>query len=308
MGVTAFPGNLVVFGQASQYDYNPSDAPSMFNMGVALLDPRSFYTYNPGGAVTSGYYGWLGHSDIPVIDQVPTAISTNSVAHTQVPVSGTALTLTASNTTNVTVGVSIVAPETGRTVTGLLAIDGAMGTVTVGSDAQLNLWDPTKAISRCLTINTSASNKDDSAGSYTIAGRDIYGYKVSETITGSSIGAQLVSKKAYKYVSSITPSGTINSTQIIVGVADVYGLPLFVNNGAYASIIYNSALVLSSTNVTAGSTVTATSSTPDVRGTFSSSAASNGTIRLNVFITPSVAAAVDNAGQGAFGVNQYSSV
>lgn len=308
MGITAFPGNLVVFGQAPQLDYNTDDAPSLFQYGIGLLDPRPFYTYTPGGDVTNKVYGWLGTTSIPVVDYVPTTISTNTVAQTQVPVSGTALTLTASNTANVTISQTIVSPNTGLSVTGLRAIDGAMGSTTMGSDGQINFWNPATALSRTITINTSASNKDDSAGSYTIAGRDIYGYLVTETITGSSVGAQLTSQKTYKYISAITPSGTINSTQIIVGVGDTFGLPLFASNGAYVTAYMGNALVLSSTNTVGGSTATATSTTADVRGTFTSSLASNGSRRLVMFITPSLSATSDSNGVQAFGISQYSSV
>ena len=308
MGTTAYPGNLVVFGQAPQLDYNTDDAPSLFNYGTGILDPRSFFTYWPGGAVTDKVYGWLGNTSIAVIDYVPTTISTNTVAQTQVPVSGAALTLTASNTANVTINQSITSPNSGATVTGLRAIDLAMTSTTMGSDGQMNFWNPATALSRTITINTSASNKDDSAGSYTIAGRDIYGYLVTETITGSSVGAQLTSQKTYKYVSAITPSGTINSTQVIVGVGDTFGLPLYASNGAYVTAYMGNALVLSSTNTVAGSTTTATSTTADVRGTFTSSLASNGARRLVMFITPSLAALSDSNGQQMFGVSQYSSV
>ena len=321
MAISALPGALIVFGQApsplgqAQTDYNTTDSPSMFNIGAFTMDPRAFYTYNPGSNYTYVTYGWGGVGRIPVIDQVPTTISTNSVAQTQIPSSvGAALTLTASNTTNVTVGVSITAPETGQTVTGLLAIDGAMGSVTFGSDANIAAWDPTKAISRCITISVASSQKDDSAGVWTITGRDIYGFKISEQIVGSSIGSQLTSQKAYKYIATIAPSTQINSTGVIVGVSDVYGLPLYASNGAYVTAYWNNALVVSSTNFTAamGTSVTATSTTADVRGTFASSAASNSTIRLVMAITPSVAAMAFNsgntAGHGLIGGVQYSSV
>lgn len=322
MGITAFPGSVIVFGQAPARstgplptDYNSNDGPSMFNVGAFIMDPRYAYAYSPGNAPTAVVYGWGGiGGSIPVIDQVPTVVSTNSVAQSQVPASGTALTLTASNTNNVTIGVSITSPETGNTVSGLRAIDGAMTTVTFGSDANVAAWNPQTSISRCVTITVASSTRDDSAGSWTIAGRDIYGYTVTETITGSSIGGTLTSRKAYKYISAITPSGTIASTGVIVGVADVYGLPLFASNGQYVTTYFNNALVVSSTNVTAGQTLgtTATSTTPDVRGTFTSSVASDGSRRLYMAVTPSVAAMATNlgysAGHGIVGVAQYSSV
>lgn len=326
MAITAFPGNVVVFGQApkgsavtgaqSYSDYNTTVAPSAFSQGAMILDPRTFYTYNPGNAYTYVTYGWLSAGGkVPVIDAVPTVISTNSIAQTQVPTSSTALTLTASNTNNATVGVSVVAPETGATVTGLIAIDGAGGGVTFGSDASMAVWDPTKSLSRCLSISVASTGRDDSGGTWTVAGRDVYGFKMTESVTGSSIGADVTTKKAFKYISGITPTGTIASTGVMVGVTDTYGLPLYASNGAYVMAYTNNALVVSSTNVISGQSLssTATSTTADVRGTYASSTASNGAVRIVMFITPSVAATAAsisgaNAGQGIVGITQYSSV
>jgi len=323
MAITPFPGNIVVFGQAAPgaavtgaqtySDYNTTVAPSVFNMGTILLDPRSFYTYAPGNAYNYVTMGWFGNSPSQVIDQVPTVVSSNSVAQAQSFVAGTALTLTASNTNNVTTGVSITAPESGATVTGLRAIDGAQTPVTFGSDGSIGVWDPTEAISRNVTITTTGV---DTGGFWTVTGRDLYGFKMSETIAASSVAATAAGKKAFKYITGITPTttGTFGSTIAMVGVGDVFGLPLYVSNGAYAQINWGG-VSYSSTNVTAGQSLSsvATSTTPDVRGTFASSVASDGTRRLVMMVFPSVAATAasitgGNAGQGVVGISQYSSV
>lgn len=324
MGITAYTGPLVTFGRSITYgssvvpsEYNEQYGPNVLHYGAMFADHRVPYSYVPGGADTSKVYGWYGIGYTPVIDQVPTVISTNSVAQTQALTAGTALTLTASNTNNVTIGQSITAPETGQTVTGLRAIDGVMTTVTWGSAATVTAWNPATAIARCITITVTGTsvNQNDGGMYWSVAGRDIYGFKVSEQIAGStatsSVAVTYTSQKAYKYITSVTPvnsTGTLTSTAVIVGVSDTFGLPLAASNGAYVRLFMGNSATTSSTNVTAYSSVTATSTTADVRGTFTSSLASDGTRRLVVFQTPSLSI-LGSSNQWLYaGVTQYSSV
>ncbi len=303
MGITGFPGNLVVFGQAPSNDYNTDDAPSMFKFGGMILDPRSFYTYNPGQDATVRTYGWVGLGYSPVIDQVPTAVSSNGVAQNQALTAATAVTLTASNTANVTINQTITNAVTGASVTGIRAIDGVQAPITYGSDANVAAWSPATAISRNITITTTGN---DLGGFWNIAGYDLYGYPVSESVSASSSAATLTSRKTYKYIASITPvtSGTFGSSSVMVGVGDVFGLPLYVPRGEYIRGIFGSLESLSS-QITAGATATATSTTADVRGTFSSTLTSSaGTNRLVVFWSPNVA--VTGTSEGLVGVTQYS--
>lgn len=321
MGVTAYTGPVISFGQAALQstnspapypaDYNPQAGPSLFYQGTGLIDPRTFYSYEPGQTSSEPIYGFLGSERVMVFDQVPTTAGENTIAQTQSATTATVrtLTLTATDTANATVGVSIVAPESGQTVTGLIAIDSATSTVTFGSDTTINLWDPTTLISRCVRIEGSS---DDSGGTFTINGRDVYGYLMSETVTGSistTAGSTfVVTQKAFKYIASITASGTINSTGVTIGVADIYGLPLAVQSGGQLTIHISSgtqfSTVTASTGITVASTVaTQTSTTPDVRGTWSSTTAADGTRRYTVYVSPSPAALEST---GLFGATQYS--
>lgn len=325
MAFTAFPGSVVVFGAApglpgttAQTDYNTTDGPSLFNAGAMIMDPRKVFTYSPGNnyggsSVALPVYGWMAMGgDVVNVDAVPTAISTNSIAQAQSFTSSTPVTLTASVTNNITF-VNFQPPE-GGPVINIRAIDGAMGTVTFGSDASIAAWDPTKAISRCITITTTGT---DTGGFWSVAGRDVYGVKITETIAASTTGAAntLVSKKAYKYITGVTPvtTGTFGSTVVYVGVSDTYGLGIYASNGAYVNINLNN-VSISSTTVTPGMAlnVIATSTTGDVRGTWASTTASNGTNRLITFVIPSVAAMNTNlsgdAGHGIVGALQFSSV
>ncbi len=308
MTITAWPGPLVSFGTTLSstgraMEYNEELGPSLVYDGMGLLDPRAYYTYKPGSPVGTPTLGWYGHTHCPVIDQVPTVVSTNSVAQTQSSTTTTTrtLTLTASNTNNVTISQSVVAPETGNTVTGLLAIDGVTATQTFGSGGSISIWASSTMISRALTITSSV---DDSGGAYTISGRDVYGYLMNETIVGPNAGT-VTTQKAFKYISTITASGTINSTGVYVGVSDVYGLPLFCGGFPYLSVFVSSGLVTASTGVITGSTrTTQTSTTPDVRGTFSSTTASDGTRKLTIFQTPQV---LNLSGANSLvGASQYS--
>lgn len=313
MGITAITGPFVSFGETQTssgavQEYNSQAGPSAFYQGVMLYDGRPYYGYQPGQGATAPVYGWVGTDSVVAVSQVPTTISTNTIAQTQTSTTTTTktLTLTASNTTNATVGVSITAPENGQTVTGLIAIDSAMTTVTYGSDGAINAWSPATSLARCVSI---FATSDDSGGVFTVNGRDVYGYLMSETVVGASAnGRSATTQKAFKYISTITASGTINSTGVIVGVADTFGLPLMISNPGQLSVFVSSGTQSQSlatlATVVVGSTVaTQTSTTPDVRGTFASSIASNGDRRFTFVIRPNAAAL---GSTGLFGGTQYS--
>lgn len=320
MGVTAYTGPVISFGQAAVQstnspapypaEYNSQAGPSLFYQGEGFIDPRTYYTYQPGQASSEPIYGF-GSGSLMAVLQTPSTATENSIALTQSATTTTSrtLTLTTSNTANVTVGVSLVAPESGQTVTGLLAIDGAASTVTFGSDAAINLWNPATMISRCVRIEGSS---DDSGGVFTVSGRDVYGYLMNEVVTGSistTAGSTfVVTRKAFKYISTITCSGTINSTGVTIGVADVYGFPFAVSDPGQVTISISSGtsfgIVTASTGITYASTVaTQTSTTPDVRGTWSSTTGATGDRVYCIRYFPNPAAL---ASTGLLGAAQYS--
>lgn len=300
MGKTILTGPIIAFGavpnQASglgtMLDYSAVRGPSGFDQGYALLDPRAIYAFAPGNE--NNPYGWLsGGFGYQVMDQTPSAAATATLAAAQVPVAGTPLTLTTG--TGITSGVSITRADKGTLVTGLRAIDGAMGFVALGG---LNIWDPTKAASRTLTF-TSVGN--DSAATAVVRGFDIYGFPVTETVTLANAGAA-TSKKALKYVLSITPAGTLSGSNLSVGQSALVGFPLRCDFGAYLNVWITATqqtVGTASTFLGAVTTSPATAITGDVRGTFSPT----GSARLVMSIQPSVA----NIGTvaGLVGVNQF---
>ena len=318
MGITAYTGPLVSFGQAQistatgtpPAEYNNQASPSLFYQGQGILDPRPAYNYKPGAAVARPVYGWWGTDNICVIDAEITAATTNSIALTQSATTATTRTLVLSsvNSANATIGVSITRADTGATVTGLVAIEGAASTVTFGSDATVNFWNPSTMVARPLAFTGSS---DDSAGVYTITGYDVYGYPMTEIVAGSvSTGtATTTGVKAWKYISTIVASGTFNSTGVIIGVSSAVGLPLALSSPNRLSVMFSSD-VDSFTQISSGvgpltlaSTVaTQTSTTPDVRGTFVSSFGNSSQgKRYTYYVTPSVAAL---GSTGLFGAQQ----
>lgn len=288
MSLTGFSGPLVVFRTGGLVagapgGQNSESGPSLFHLGFALADSRIPFTYQPGQNFGKPIYGFLtGH--YVLIDQIPSTISAVNIAASQSPGAG-AITLVSVTGAGITAGVTVTNAATGQPVTGLLAIDGAMGSVAFGSAATVNIWDPTKAISRNVRI-TSGGN--DTGITFTVSGYDIYGFPMSEAITGAS-GAVASGKKAFKYIASVTHTGSV-ATTVTIGTGDVYGFPLRVDRFAYTDITWNSAGIGANTGfVAADATTPATTTTGDVRGTYAVQTASDGTKQLQLFVDVAVA-------------------
>lgn len=302
MAKTAFSGPLIVYGQPPLVagiasDYNQDLAPSFFWGGEALIDNR--FGYFPGGSDANIVYGFSQTGSYCVLDQAPATMATNNIAAAQVPVTAVPLTLVSASGAGITIGASVQSANTGQTVTGLLVSDGAPGVVTFGSGANHKLYDPTKAIARNLRY-TSVGN--DSGATVTAVGYDIYGFRMTETVTLANAG--LVSgKKAFKFIQSITATGTLSGSNLSVGTGDVFGFPARVDNFFYTRTTWNNAGITATTGfVVADTTSPATAATGDVRGTYGVQSASDGTKKLQVFLDIPVA----NIGSvsGIFGQTQ----
>lgn len=328
MTITANSGPYVAFGTVTSasgvdMEHNPDRGPSVCDLGMMRIDPRAPFGFQPGSASSKPFFGWAGPFSGPVVDQAPSAVSSNIIAATQVPVGGTALTLNTVSSNGFGAATTINAFEGGST--SVRAIDGAMTGAAFGVSGGVNIWNPATAISRTLTIF--GSSQGSSAEAWSIAGRDIYGQKMTELVLGASTGQSsnvgTASKKAFKYISAITPStvnGAIGSTLVTVGTNDVFGLPIRVDHAAYA-IVWggsgsSSVLVTTSSAYIFGSTATATSTTGDVRGTIATSGvigslSNSSNWKLVVFASPSVAnllTVTSTNTAGLSGVTQFSSV
>jgi hypothetical protein len=277
---------------------NEQAGPAAFIYGMSVLDPRTPYTYQTGAGVGAKFYVHAA-TTIQAVNAVPATMTATNIAAAAVPVAGVAMTLVAASGAGVTVGTSIYSATASATVTGLLALDTAMSGLAFGVDASLNVWDPTKAISRNVRI-TSAGN--DSGGTFTVVGYDIYGYRMTETITGANAGIAS-GKKAFKYIASVTPAGTLSGSNASVGTGDVFGLPIRSDYFGDCEIIWNNASITANTGYLAAVTTDpATATTGDVRGTYAVQSASDATKRLQIFISPPVANLSTVAGM--YGVTQ----
>jgi len=209
-------------------------------------------------------------------DVVPQALVTNNVAASQTPAAAGSLTLTA-----------------GTSVKSVVRTDGT----TV---LQLDLPRAVQLTTVSGTITTSRN--------LTVSGYDYYGQPMSEVIatgTTSSAVANVAGKKAFYQISSIAISGAL-PVAIIVGTTDVLGLPVRVFNVSYiASVKSNNTLAQDAGTFVAAATATATTTTGDVRGTYTPATASDGIVRTTMgILLPAIAVGPNATRVGALGVTQ----
>lgn len=141
----------------------------------------------------------------------------------------------------------------------------------------------------------------------TISGYDYYGQPMTESITSSSAVSTAVNgKKAFFQIVSATIAGAPGSS-ITIGTTDIFGLPVrCIDVGYVVKVGWNNTLLQNAgTFVVADMTNPATSTTGDVRGTFTPTTASDGQKRLVMTIAVSAIAVGPNATRtGALGVTQ----
>jgi len=205
---------------------------------------------------------------IYVWDVAPQAAVTNNVALSQTAAGAGGVTLTAGTSTK-----SVVRPD------GVSVI-------------QLDL-------PRALKVNCSTT-----ARAFTVNGYDYYGQPMSEVITVATAGTAVTGKKAFFQVSSATIAGS--ATAVLIGTSDVLGLPVRVFNVAYiASVKSNSTLAQDTGTFVAADTATATTTTGDVRGTYTPATASDGQVRTVMgILLPGIAVGPNATRVGALGVTQ----
>ena len=292
-----------ISGNTLPANTNPEAGPSAWAYGTMLLDPRYQFTYNPGQDFGKQISGWNA-TDVETINQTVSIHTVNNIATAQTATAGTALTLTAG--TGVTASTTITRADTGATVTGLLALDSAMTTIKFGSAGSIQLWDPRTSLSRNIVV---VSNGNDTTGTFAVSGFDIYGFPMHETISGTS-ASTANGKKAFKYIASVTPAGTLNSTGVTVGTGDVLGFPLRADDFGHVSVTYSNVLATGASGTfTAAVTTTATATSGDVRGTYQLATASGGTSTIIVFqsITAANLGYFNSSGSvtGMVGVTQF---
>jgi len=243
-------------------------------------------TYTINQSVTASSTTMTGHTNVPfdnpspmdlgvgplgriyVWDIVPQAAVTNNIAASQTAAAAGAVTLTA-----------------GTSVKSVVRNDG----VTV-----LQLDCP-----RAVKVNCSTT-----ARAFTVSGYDYYGQAMSEVITVVTAATAVTGLKAFYQISGVTIAGS--ATSVVVGTSDVLGLPVRVFNVSYvASVKSNNTLAQDAGTFVAADTATATTTTGDVRGTYTPATASNGIVRTTMgILLPAIAVGPNATRVGALGVTQ----
>jgi hypothetical protein len=212
---------------------------------------------------------------IYVFDVVPVTSNAANICASQTPTGAGALTLL----TTSTLGGKRVVRADGTTVTQL---------------------DTPRAVSVTTGTGTTVSS------SFTITGWDQYGQPMSEVIASGAVASTTTNgKKAFSQVLSVVGTGGTTST-ITVGTTQLLGIPVRVTSGTYICHVgWDSGFAIDSGTLAIADTATATTTTGDVRGTFSPSSAPNGIRRLVLGIMlPAIASGPNATRIGAFGVNQ----
>ena len=206
-----------------------------------------------------------------VFDVIPQAASTSNIAATQTPAAAGNLTLTA-----------------GAGVQRVVRADGVV----------VYQLDCPRAVAVSLVTGGTAR-------AYTISGYDYYGQAMSEVIT-SVAAATTNGKKAFYQITSISGAGGGSVTAVTVGTTQLIGLPVRVIDGGYLCHVgWNGGFALDTGTLAVAVTTAATTTTGDVRGTFSPSSAPDGIKRLVLGIMLAGIAVGPNATRtGALGVTQ----
>lgn len=305
MTITAVSGPQVIVGQAPSLnsytpDFNGDTGPSLSWGGMGFLDPR----FGVNSQAQSGQMAAVGFAGgfIEALNAIPTASAVNNIAASAVPVAGTPLTLVTTTTSVVNkLATAVVGLASRQTIAaGTLVLDTRPGTFTVAAgSSNIQFYSPASNLARAVKV-VSAGN--DGSAAFTVAGYDVYGYPMTEKITGGS-AATASGKKAFKFISSVTPSGTVSGSNVSVGTLDIFGFPVRSAAFAQALIFYNSALITATTGYVAYSSVAATSTTPDVRGTYNVQSAADGvkTLVVHQMVSPGM---IMTGATGLFGVTQ----
>lgn len=144
----------------------------------------------------------------------------------------------------------------------------------------------------CVCRNVAIAGITAAGGAFKIIGYDVQRQLMSETITSTAGTATVYGKKAFKYISSITPQFTDVTGTYSAGIGDTFGWSLRADR--YESVEWKMGGInqINSTGfVAADLTSPALATTGDVRGTvqtstkgagtgFTAAAASNGVLRL----------------------------
>jgi hypothetical protein len=292
-------------GNAQQ---QPDSAISLCYGGGGMLDHRMpFNKYNGlGSGVAAAAVGWA--PDVPcILDQViasAPAAGTGGIAPAANVTNGTPMTLTSATTlTNgalKTASALVTMPFLTTIPAGTVVVQSQMAYLFVGIRDITAMYDPANACTRAIAVTGVASG---TGGAFTVRGWDIYGQPMSEVITATAGATTVNGKKAWKWISSITP-GFTDAHNYSFDVLNIFGTNLAVDAAAYVDTwIAGSGFQANPTVTAADTTSPATGTTGDVRGTFTLTPAGN---RITVFVQPSaLRLSTLLATTGLFGVTNF---
>jgi len=317
------------------HDLEPYDNPSPMSLGIGPLGRIYVWDLVPQAAVANN----IAASQTPAAAGSLTLTAGTSVKSVTTSAGSTALNLDVPRGVNVTTATaaastlaSVVIAGTGGQITftsqaGLvtgqrLTISGTLGgtgTITGYTNPTTYVLTAVTATSATLTTTAGAAVVT-TAGTptgltytlgvapvtVTVTGFDVYGQAMSEAITSSAAVSTAVSGlKAFWLITSVSVSGA-TGTALTVGTTNVLGIPVRVANVAYVvGVKSNNALAQDGGSFIAADTNTATTTTGDVRGTYTPATASNGIVRTVMgVLLPGIAVGPNATRIGALGVNQ----
>lgn len=281
-------------------------APSLDFLGNGVQDHRMAYNSRGSSSVQPGIVGWYGSCPSVVADYVPSAIATANIAALAHVVSGTAMTLVSSTGSGITV-LSTSAPAffmpTGLSLSAGVVIDGLPSLHVFGANGnfQTGCYNRGTYVGRGVSISGVSGG---AGGTFTVSGYDVYGYPMTQLVTVAAGANTVNTLKTFKAIASVTPNFS-DAHNYSVGTADIYGFGILATYFADVTVNWNSALITASNGfVTADTTSPATNATGDVRGTYATQSASDGTKRLFLSVTPTLGGLVTNPTTGLFGSAQ----
>ena len=155
-------------------------------------------------------------------------------------------------------------------------------------------------------VSTTTGAGSPTTVNITVSGYDYYGQAMSEVIATGTVASTTVNgKKAFYQISSVVASGASVVT-VAVGTTDLLGAPLRITDRGYVTRAgWDNTLAEDAGTMTVAATATATTTTGDVRGTYTPSSAADGIKRLVMGIAlPAIAAGPNATRVGALGVTQ----
>lgn len=281
--------------------FPPDAAPQLDFAGSGLQDHR--LRYNVANSATGyGVLGWYGDNPVFALNITPAALAANNIAAGNNAVSGTPMTLVSTTGAGITVlsATTVMWPSLTTVPSGTLVIGSTPTPLAFGSTFRSGFYDRTKMDARAVSIT---GNSSATGGNFTVSGYDVYGYAMSEVINQTGAGNTTNGAKAFKFITSVTPTFT-DAHGYTIGTSDKFGLPIRTARFGDVDITYNSAVITASTGFVAADATTATTTTGDVRGTYAVQSASDGTKTLQVKIYPALTSMVTNFTTGLFGVAQ----